>query len=267
MATVASASVPWSQQFATLYLLVSGSRAMTSAEFDRITAPFMRGTFRSPTRTAAESRPVTAREVVEGEPGGVTSAFWEVSGGPFDGAEVRSGDRVITGIKRQLRGVNIPVTLDRLAGFRAGPMREMNNAIARAGFKVVQSTVRVAGQPLPGDRGIPSTPSIPLDPRAAIGIAIGLTMGVAAIGVERLALQGRIPGFAGLGVTDEEFLAAEEMFQNAAFDFDKASRDDDCVEMVHLINNMRSALKMSGNDSDIDKQYRMRKRAFLKRCP
>jgi hypothetical protein len=71
-----------------------------------------------------------------------------------------------------------------------------------------------------------------------------------------------VAGFGSFGVTDEEYLRAEERFQNAAYKFDHATT---CSQMRSAIKSMSRALRASLS-VELGYQYRMRLDAFTDQC-
>lgn len=266
--------IRWQDQFATLYILVAGPVPLTATRFKAVADPAVASKFMPVSRRLAiQSIPIQTERVAETDEGAirpvapgeprviVESSFTRVTGGPFEDLVVRDSDRVMTGVKYVLRMIQPPATIERLASFRAGELRTVTAGLSSAGFDVQSSTIRPWGMSIAGDRGIPPTPALPPDPSSIVGLVIGGTVLLSALFTERLALQGRIPG---LGVTDEEFLAAEEDFQEAVSRFDKAARQKDHIEALFQLDKLRSAMKRTGDDSDIKKQFRMRQRKALK---
>jgi len=273
---MAAATIRWDQQFATLYVLVAGQKPMTAEKFLSRVNPHLSAKFQpSPRRLAVQSVPIVTQELVETDEGEirprqpgdpivlVESAVISVTGGPFDGLVVRRGDRYITGAKMNLRMKDPPATVDRLATFRANELRAMGSSLSGAGYDVQTSTIRPYGQSISGDRGIPPTPALPPDPGSIVGLVLGGTMLLSSLFIERLAKQGRIPGFATLGVTDEEFLRAEEEFANQALKFDRSRT---CTRMRFHLNKMTRAYVNSGQDADIGKQLDMRFNTWRDQC-
>jgi hypothetical protein len=74
---------------------------------------------------------------------------------------------------------------------------------------------------------------------------------------------GALAGLAGLGVSDEQYMEAEERFQNAAYQFDYAV---DCAAMKRWKKRMGAAWRDSGHDNGIGKQYAMRVEQYKNEC-
>jgi len=74
---------------------------------------------------------------------------------------------------------------------------------------------------------------------------------------------GALAGLAGLGVSDEEYMEAEERFQNDAYQFDKSTT---CDQMRRRLAKMKSAYEASGFDIGIGRQYEMRRQQYKNEC-
>jgi len=94
-------------------------------------------------------------------------------------------------------------------------------------------------------------------------IVWGSSLVVAAFMVAAPRVVAGFAGLAGLGVSDDQYLAAEESFANHAYQFDHAV---DCQGMRRRMKLMRAAWAASGYDSDIAKQLNMRSNQYLKEC-
>ena len=77
----------------------------------------------------------------------------------------------------------------------------------------------------------------------------------------RISRKGK--GLAGLGVSDEEYMEAEERFQNDAYQFDKSTT---CDQMRRRLAKMKSAYEASGFDIGIGRQYEMRRQQYKNEC-
>jgi hypothetical protein len=187
-------TVPWNQQFATLWLVITGPKFYNAESIKRIAMPVLNEHFIQPQRWVAGATRINPTEITgtttrtrEGVRVDVESGFVEIVGGPFNGYNASIGDRWITSIKAQLRFHNPPATLARLAEARR-TLPALRRAIeSTTGAHVQQSVLRDSEGALPGDRGVPATPSLPSDPRNWLGVVIGATMVVGSWAIPKIA--------------------------------------------------------------------------------
>ena len=176
-------TVPWNQQFATLWLVITGPKFYNAQAIKRIAAPWLEENFIEPQRWVAGATRIVPTEIIgrssstrDGVRIDVESGFVEIVGGPFNGYNAGIGDKWITSIKAQLRFHNPPATLERLSDARR-TLPALRRAIESAtGARLQQSALRNSTGTLAGDRGVPATPALPPDPRNWLGAVIGVVM-------------------------------------------------------------------------------------------
>lgn len=154
----------WTDQWATLFFVVIGRRPLAQEEVLELVGPLLRERFKSSQYPALQT---IEPRFVEDEWGGFT-----IEGGPYDGVPTETDGPYLTAIKWNVRSRDDrKITNEELGEARTALRRStpsLRQSVRDAGYVLHGSGLKRYGEPITGDRGIPSRPPLPPKPRPAI---------------------------------------------------------------------------------------------------
>lgn len=157
------APVEVNRGYATLYLLLNGMTAVTDVLIVESLKKFLKTNFDITSLPYVFTAIVPTQIVKVEDENGVATDGWEVTAGPFRGLTLYNSNRLVA-IKWVLKykhGSEVPA--DVLGNFMNIYRSKIRNIFSnRIHMDTVSSSFQPYGLPLPGDKGFPLTPPLPV---------------------------------------------------------------------------------------------------------